>query len=591
MRAAIYARYSSENQRPESILDQVSACRRFAVQHGHTVLDDHIYADEALSGARKDRPSLKALTEAAASGDFEMVLVDDLSRLARDNYLMLTIMAELEFEGVRVVSVADGIDSGDEEAALGIQIRGIFNQLQLEDLKKKTLRGQMGQKERGFFVGEKTFGYRSVSVGEIKMDKKGRPRPEGYRMEIEPTQAALVLRIFKEFADGKSQTAIVKFLNEEGVLGPFKQGSKWSPSTIHRLLTNEKYKGRWVWNRTGTRRDPRTGTRRRYEKPESEWIVHEDESLRIIPEELWKTVQARKESTRHTWPGGKGKRGFSGQQGSKERHYPTHLFSGAMICDSCEGSITQVSGKNGGYYGCLRASKGACKSKLLVPRKRVEKRIIGTLLERIQDTGHLSYVLQQVEREIERLRSNLPETMKLKEAELASEQRKLENFIEAIGEGRGSKALAKALTDTEGRVESLQEAVDGLKASRERVFQAPPPEWVEERVLKLQETLEGHTEKSALLLREILGPIRLELVKDEKPFFRAKTTLDAISLVETPLLRTAEEGGSNALQQWRRRDSNSDPRTRCEGVYRFSRRLILVSRGPHRRALREIKPL
>ena len=51
----------------------------------------------------------------------------------------------------------------------------------------------MGQKERGFFVGEKTFGYRSVPVGEMRMDKKGRPRPGGYRMEIEPKQAAVVL--------------------------------------------------------------------------------------------------------------------------------------------------------------------------------------------------------------------------------------------------------------------------------------------------------------------------------------------------------------------------------------------------------------
>lgn len=52
-------------------------------------------------------------------------LVDDLSRLARDNYLMLSLMAELHFNGVRVVSVADGLDTGDEEAKLGIQIRGI----------------------------------------------------------------------------------------------------------------------------------------------------------------------------------------------------------------------------------------------------------------------------------------------------------------------------------------------------------------------------------------------------------------------------------------------------------------------------------
>ena len=65
MRAAIYARYSSENQRPESIEDQVSACRRLASDRGFTILDDHIYADQAESGARKDRRGLAALLAAA----------------------------------------------------------------------------------------------------------------------------------------------------------------------------------------------------------------------------------------------------------------------------------------------------------------------------------------------------------------------------------------------------------------------------------------------------------------------------------------------------------------------------------------------
>jgi len=93
MRAAIYARYSSENQRPESIEDQVAACRRLADQRQYTILDEHIYTDQAQSGARRDRPGLAALLAAGQQRAFELVLVDDLSRLARDNYLMLTVLA------------------------------------------------------------------------------------------------------------------------------------------------------------------------------------------------------------------------------------------------------------------------------------------------------------------------------------------------------------------------------------------------------------------------------------------------------------------------------------------------------------------
>jgi DNA invertase Pin-like site-specific DNA recombinase len=204
MRAAIYARYSSENQRPESIDDQISACRKFAAERGYAVEPSQIYSDQATSGARKDRPGLTALLSQAEQAAFEVILVDDLSRLARDNFLMLSVLAELRFQGVRVVSVADGLDSSDEDATIGIQVRGLFNELQLQDLRKKTLRGLMGQKERGFSVGERTFGYTSIPVGEMRMDKKGRPRPDGYRMVIEPREATVVRRIFQEFADGRS---------------------------------------------------------------------------------------------------------------------------------------------------------------------------------------------------------------------------------------------------------------------------------------------------------------------------------------------------------------------------------------------------
>lgn len=64
--------------------------------------------------------------------------------------------------------------------------------------------------------------------------------------------------------------------------------------------------------------------------------------------------------------------------------------------------------------------------------------------------------------------------------------------------------MANAVADTEQRVEALREDVAGLHQARERVFKAPPPQWVEERILRLQEVLEENTEKSALLLRELL---------------------------------------------------------------------------------------
>jgi len=562
MAAAIYARYSSENQRPESIDDQVSACRKLAKLRSLTISDEHIYADQAQSGARSDRPGLAALMAAARKGEFDVVLVDDLSRLARDNYLMLSIIAELHFEGICVISVADGLDSTDEESTLAIQVRGIFDELQLRDLKKKTLRGQIGQKERGFFVGEKTFGYRSVPVGEMRMDKKGRPRPEGYKMEIEPKEVAVVLRIFTSYADGTPLTRIVKTLNEEGVPGAIRAAKGWSPATISRILDSEKYAGRWVWNKTESRRDPKTGRRRRFDKPESEWLVREDEELRIVPAELWKAVRERRTQMHRTWPGGKGKRGFSKEQGSRQKQFPTHLLAGSMVCGCCGGTIAQVSGKSGGYYGCLAATKGACDNKTLVRRTLAEKVILDAIKQRISDVEQDAYVLQRVQEEIAKLRADLPDNLKLKEAELAAEQRRMANFVDFIGEGRGSQALAKALVETERRVESLTAEVDGLRRSRDKIFRTPPIEWISDRMSKLQDVLEQRTVRSAQALRDILGPIRMELVTPDigRPFYRAITSIDALALTESP--PAGAEGGSNSLQRWRRRELNPRPQSR-----------------------------
>ena len=283
MKAAIYARYSSENQRPQSIEDQISTCRKFAIDNDFSIDENHIYSDEAKSGASNDRRGLNSLRAAARDHRFQIVLVDDLSRLARNNFLMLTVLADMSFEGIRVISVADGLDSYDQESTLGIQIRGIFNELQLQDLKKKTMRGMVGQKERGYSAGERTFGYTSVPVGEFRLDSKGKERPDGYKKVIDPRKSAIVLRVFELYRSGSSINKIVKVLNQEGVPTRNNNSKAWSVGTVSRIVNNEKYIGKWVWNKTGTRRDPRTGRQRKFNKPESEWIVKIDETLRIVP--------------------------------------------------------------------------------------------------------------------------------------------------------------------------------------------------------------------------------------------------------------------------------------------------------------------
>jgi site-specific DNA recombinase len=534
VKAAIYARYSSENQRPESIADQVASCRRLAAERGYEVPDERVYADEAASGSLSDRSGLTALRAAAEQGMFQVVLVDDLSRLARNALLMLSVLEELRFLGVRVVSVADGLDTEDEESAVGIQIRGIFNELQLTDLRKKTFRGQLGQKQRGFVVGEATYGYRSVPVGRVRLDKKGRPRPEGYRMTVEPSEAAIVLRIFRSFADGLSGTAILRALNKEGVPARRSGRGHWAPASVHRVLRNEKYIGIWTWNKTRSRRDPRTGHRRKFSKPQADWVVNVDEGLRIVPQELWEAVQTRIATVRGTWPGGEGKRGFETQKGSRVKHYPRELLSGSMVCGVCGSAVGKVSGKGGGYYGCLSAVRGRCTNKVLTRRNLAEKIILSIVRERLTSKQAVQYLLGRVEDELHRLADAVPEKVKLGQAELERERRRLANLMEVAAEGQGSRTLGGAILETEGRVGTLKANLEVLRRKREVTVTVPPESWIRDRITKFQDLLERRPEKSALLIRRLLGPIRLvpASIKTGRKYLRAETNLGVLSLIE-----------------------------------------------------------
>ena len=104
-----------------------------------------------------------------------------------------------------------------------------------------------------------SYGYESVPVGELKPDKKGRLKADGYTQKIVPEEARIIKRIFADFVDGKSLNAIVKELNRDKVSCRKRLRGGWNVSTVSRILKNEKYKGTYIWNRTTSTKDPMTG--------------------------------------------------------------------------------------------------------------------------------------------------------------------------------------------------------------------------------------------------------------------------------------------------------------------------------------------
>lgn len=196
MRCAIYTRYSSEMQKETSIEDQIRNCRRFAEQRRWKILENHIYADRAVSGASLNgRLQLSRLLDVVSTKPrpFDYVLVDDTSRLSRGRLEQGQIIEELKQNDVYVYFVSQNIDSRDEQAEdVILPIHGIVDTLYLKELATKTKRGMEGAVLNGHNPSGRLYGYDYEPILDpsgVKDKKTGLPKKLGVSIIINPEQA------------------------------------------------------------------------------------------------------------------------------------------------------------------------------------------------------------------------------------------------------------------------------------------------------------------------------------------------------------------------------------------------------------------
>jgi site-specific DNA recombinase len=207
MLAAIYARYSTDLQRSESVEDQIRSCKARIDHEGWTLVAS--YTDHAVSGSIRLRPGYQKLLEDARSGRFAIVVAEALDRLSRDQEDVAALYEHLSFSGVKLITIGEG-----EISELHVGLKGTMNALFLKDLRIKVKRGLEGRVRQGRSGGGRCFGYDVVH----EHDARGDPI-HGAR-KINDAEAAVVRRIFTEFAQGRSPRAIALALNAECVPGP-----------------------------------------------------------------------------------------------------------------------------------------------------------------------------------------------------------------------------------------------------------------------------------------------------------------------------------------------------------------------------------
>ena len=465
MRCAIYARYSTDMERATSIDDQVAVARRYAEQRGWQVLRGQVYKDEAVSGATLDgRDGVQALMAAAAKQPrpFDVLLVDDSSRVARDLADAVRFMQLLRFHGVRVLYLSQQIDSGDEQAETTVAVPGIVDGLYLREASKKIRRALVGQLERGLATGGKTFGYRSIPLS----DPSGRVDSYGQRIRVscelakDDVEAETVHRIFERSAAGTGIGTIAEDLNRSATPGP--RGHLWKYNSVSRVLRNERYRGVRVWGQKRIQRRPGTRSTVQRRVPRDEWHTRERPELRIVSDELWRQVQVR------------------------------HLFSGLMRCAVCGKAVGAVTGGAGSpRHGCTyswRNGLATCTNRLSVRAKIADAALLSRLQEELQHPDTVAYVTEALSARIAVALDDGSRRRQRLEGERTRVQKKLDNLIAVLENDGPAPTVRQAIRAREAELARLQR---DLEAIREPLGEklAVLPSWVEGQLGNLADLL------------------------------------------------------------------------------------------------------
>lgn len=352
MKAVIYARFSSDNQREESITAQVRACTEYAMRKGYAVLK--VYPDEAKSAVTDNRPNFLQLINDAKSKLFDVVLVHKLDRFARNRFDSAFYKRELRRCGTRVESVLEQLDDSPESVILESVLEGLAEYYS-KNLAREVMKG----------------------MHETALQAKhcGGTPPLGFDVDsnknyvINEQEAKAVRLIFELYDAGFGYDRIISELNTSGFLT--KRGKPFGKNSLHEILKNEKYTGVYTFNkRQGRTADGMKNNRR--QKSHEEIIRVPGALPAIIESSLFERVQEKMFKNRQS------------SERARNKAKTTFLLSGLIKCGHCGsayiGNTATAKGQRYGFYECgARDRTRSCNN------RRVRKHILeGVVLEEME---------------------------------------------------------------------------------------------------------------------------------------------------------------------------------------------------------------
>lgn len=397
-RGVIYARYSTDMQREESIEGQIKACTELAEKDGVTIIK--IYVDRAMTGKNDNRPQFQQMIKDGQAGLFDTLYVWKVDRFGRNRYEIILNKQKLKNKRINIRYAKENIPDTKEGIILESMLEGMAEYYSA-NLSENVSMGMERNAEKCYYNG-----------GNI---------PLGYKVEnkffvLDEVYAPIIKRIFTEYVEGKKATEIAKALQLEGY-------NNYGRMNILRIIKNERYTGKYIYTLNGER------------------IIIKDGLPRIISDSLFE--QAQKERiTRKTYP----------QAGAR---VVINSFTGKMKCGYCGATVSITSTKKYGgighyhYYRCT--NKTECKEKPYIRRETIDSFIFSFLSSELLTQDNIKALSIKAEQLQHTETENINIKTKQKEIE-----KKINNITLAIEAGHFSPALSERLHTLENELEELR---------------------------------------------------------------------------------------------------------------------------------------
>ena len=442
MKAVIYARYSSDNQREESIEGQLRECKEYAERNGILVLQSYI--DRALSAKTDNRPEFQRMIRDSAKGLFDTVLVWKLDRFARNRYDSAHYKSQLRKNGVKVVSATESIADGPEGIILESMLEGMAEYYSAE-LAQKVNRGMRENALKARSNGG------TIPLG-YRLDEK-------HRLKIDPLTAPVVREVFQRYADGENLRTIIRSLNERGIRTsrnyPFRH------SSFNTMLKNRKYIGEYHYKD----------------------VLIPDAVPPIISKELFERVQERMKKNQH-----------APARAKAEEEY---LLTTKLFCGHCGRLMIGESGKgrNGTihrYYKCAGAKRRLGCHKKAAKKDWIERVAVQYTIQRVfQDD-----LIAQIADELVALQGTEDSALPLLRRQLADTERGIENMLNAIQQGIFTSSTRQRLEELENLRAELKSSI--LQAELER------PQYSREDIIQWISRFKGGDPNDKAYQRQII---------------------------------------------------------------------------------------